>query len=95
MANAAVSGIVPVCAAVFMVTYHRRAPWRSSGMGWYLMVFVATIGLLGSYTIVMTVLGPHGLAASAMRIIRACLLLTVAGLLLQGARAVRRAQRRS
>lgn len=94
MANTVVSGVVAGCAAVFMITYHRWAPWRSSAMGWYLMAFAATIGLLATYTVVMTAAGLEGTAAAVLRIIRSCLLLTVAGLLLQGTRVIRHEQRR-
>ncbi|MER7967799.1 hypothetical protein ABTX35_02080 [Streptomyces sp. NPDC096080] len=93
-ANACVSGVVLLAAATFMAEYHRRAPWRSSGMGWYLMAFVATIGLLATYTVVMYAIGLHGTAASVMRLIRSGLLLVVAGLLVQGTRTLRRQQPR-
>ncbi|MER7930464.1 hypothetical protein ABTY96_46400 [Streptomyces sp. NPDC096057] len=93
-ANTVVSGFVVVCDAVFIGMYHRQAPWWSSGMGRYLMVFAATIGLLASYTVVMTVVGLDGVTATVLRIVRSCLLLTVAGLLLQGARAIRQEQQR-
>jgi hypothetical protein len=92
-ANTAVSGLVALCAMVFVVTYHRLAPWRGSGVGWYLMSFVVTIGMLGAYTVVIMAVGVDGPAATVLRLVRTVLLLTVAGLLLQGTRAMWRAQR--
>ncbi|MER7967661.1 hypothetical protein ABTX35_01360 [Streptomyces sp. NPDC096080] len=93
-ANASVSGVVVVCAVAFMVTYHLRAPWRSSGMGWYLMAAVGTVGLLAAYTVTMYVVGPSGSAAGVLRLVRSGLLLVVAGLLAQGIRTLRRTQPR-
>ncbi|WP_073946538.1 putative phage holin [Streptomyces kebangsaanensis] len=89
--NAGVSGLVAVLAAVFLWTYTRRARWEQSGMGQYFVAAVATIGLLGTYTVVITLVGVDGTAASVLRIVRSGLLLTVAGLLLQATLAVRRA----
>ncbi|MFJ2717392.1 hypothetical protein [Streptomyces sp. NPDC087437] len=89
--NMAVSGLVAVCAATFLVTYTRRARWEETGMGRYFVVAVATIGLLGTYTVVITLVGVDGVTASVLRFVRSSLLLTVAGLLLQANVAVRRA----
>ncbi|MGW4493728.1 putative phage holin [Streptomyces sp. NPDC004376] len=90
--NTAVSGLVALCALAFIINYHRLAPWRGSGVGWYVMAFAATIGLLATYTVVITAIGIDGTAATVLRIIRACLLLTVASLLIQATRTMRRAQ---
>lgn len=91
--NTAVSGFVALCAIVFIVTYHRLAPWRGSGVGWYVMAFAATIGMLATYTVVITAVGIEGTTATVLRMIRSCLLLTVAGLLIQATRTMIRSQR--
>ncbi|MFJ2515636.1 hypothetical protein ACIPEL_36465 [Streptomyces griseoviridis] len=97
--NAGVSGVVMAAVVFFMWTYHRHAPWRSSGMGRYLMAFAGTIGLLATYTVTIYVVGYvvglGGAAAGVLRLVRSALLLVVAGLLVQGGRVIRREQRRS
>ncbi|MGW8703305.1 putative phage holin [Streptomyces eurythermus] len=92
-ANTGVSGFVALCAIVFIATYHRLAPWRGSRVGWYVMAFAATIGLLAMYTVVITAVGIDGTAANVLRLIRSCLLLTVGGLLIQATRTMIRTQR--
>ncbi|MYX67340.1 hypothetical protein K388_05605 [Streptomyces sp. KhCrAH-43] len=94
LANLTGSGLVAACAAVFVTTYWRVAPWRSTPTGWFLMTFAATIGGLGLYTVLITAVGLDGTAASVLRFIRTALLLTVAGLFMQATRMVLRAQRR-
>ncbi|MFD5468913.1 hypothetical protein [Streptomyces sp. NPDC127105] len=89
--NTTFSGLVAVCAATFLVTYTRRARWEETGMGRYFIIAVATIGLLGTYTVMLTLVGVDGVTASVLRFVRSGLLLIVAGLLLQATRAVRRA----
>ncbi|MFD4786608.1 hypothetical protein ACFWN1_05900 [Streptomyces sp. NPDC058459] len=91
--NTVVSAFVALCALVFIVTYHRLAPWRGSGVGWFVMALAATIGLLASYTVVITAVGIDGTAATVLRMIRSGLLLTVGGLLIQATRTMIRAQR--
>lgn len=94
LANLIVSGLVAACAATFVVTYWRIAPWRSTPIGWYLMTFAGAIGGLGLYTVLITAVGLDGIPAAVLRIIRAALLLIMAGLLLHATRLVVRAQRR-
>ncbi|MFJ1650120.1 hypothetical protein ACIOC2_01630 [Streptomyces sp. NPDC088337] len=91
MLNMSVSGLVAVLAATFLVTYSRRARWEETGIGRYFVAAVATIGLLATYTVVITLVGVDGVTASVLRLVRSGLLLTVAGLLLQATLAVRRA----
>ncbi|MFH9236018.1 hypothetical protein [Streptomyces globisporus] len=81
--NLAVSALVFLCSMVFVVTYHVMAPWRRTPMGWHLMLFTAAIGLLGLYTVVVTITGLNGVPAMVLRYIRSALLLLVAGLMLQ------------
>lgn len=92
--NMSVSGLVFLCAVAFIVTYHRLAPWRSTPMGWHLMLLSGALGALGAYTVVISIVGLDGPAATVLRLVRAALLLLVAGLLLQRTRMVIRAQRK-
>ncbi|MFD5026979.1 hypothetical protein [Streptomyces sp. NPDC058373] len=91
--NMTVSGLVALSAALFVFTYHRLAPWRSTPMGWHLMLLAAALGGLGLYTVVITIVGLDGTTATVLRIVRAGLLLLVAGLLAQRTCMVVRAQR--
>ncbi|MFJ3794920.1 hypothetical protein ACIPSJ_01390 [Streptomyces sp. NPDC090088] len=88
--NASVSGVVAVCAAAFIAEYTRRARWEDHAVGWYFVAAVATIGLLGLYTVVITIV-VDGPVASVLRVVRSLLLLGVAGLLVQATVSVRRA----
>ncbi|MFJ1648031.1 hypothetical protein [Streptomyces sp. NPDC088258] len=90
----ATSGLAALCAAAFVATYWRLAPWRSTPVGWYLMTFGAAIGGLGAYTVIVTLIDIDGTAATVLRLIRSGLMLTMAGLLVQATRMVLRAQRR-
>lgn len=91
--NIVVSGIVLVSAAVFAITYHLNAPWRSTAMGRNLMTFSAAMGGLGGYTVAIAIVGQDGTPAAVLRIVRAVLLLLIAGLLVQRTVMVIRAQR--
>jgi hypothetical protein len=93
--NTVVSGIVFLSALVFVVTYHLKAPWRSTAMGWHLMSLGAAIGALGAYTVAIAMVGQEGPAAAALRILRAVVLLLIAGLLAQRTAMVIHAQRRA
>jgi len=91
-ANAAASATVFLAALVFCVTYHLLAPWRSSLAGRHVMTFSAAVGLLGAYTLAITV-WPG--AAPVLRVVRIVLILGLAGLLVQRTVMVIRAQRGS
>lgn len=93
MVNVTFSGVVAATAAVFVITYHRLAPWRSTPTGWYLMSFAGAIGGLALYTVVITAVGLNGVPAMVLRYIRAGLLLVVAALFIQGTRKVLQVQR--
>ncbi|MEU7435722.1 hypothetical protein AB0B07_33515 [Streptomyces sioyaensis] len=92
--NTVVSGIVLVSAVLFVVTYHLLAPWRSTAMGRHLMLFAGAIGGLGAYTVAIAIVGQEGSAAAVLRIVRAILLLLIAGLLVQRTVMVIHVQRR-
>lgn len=91
LANAAASGLVALCCAVFAAVYHRHAPWRSTPVGRHLMTFTIAIGALGLYTVLVTI-WPTGPTAAALRTSRTVLLLVIAGLVMQRTRMVLRAQ---
>lgn len=93
LANASVSALIVVCSCVFVVTYHRKAAWRRSPVGWYLMTFAGAIGGLGLYTVLITITGTEGAGAAVLRLIRTLLLLVVAVLLIQATRMLLNAQR--
>jgi hypothetical protein len=94
VANVAASALIGVAAAVFVTAYAVLAPWRRSGMGRHVMAFSAAVGLLGVYTVLAAV-WPHGVAATALRVIRVALLVALAALLVQRTWMVVRAQRGS
>jgi len=93
LANTAASGLVALCCAVFVVVYHRYAPWRSTSVGRHVMMFTIAIGALALYTVVIT-LWPSGAPAAALRFSRTLLLLIIAGLVVQRTRMVWAAQHR-
>lgn len=90
--NAAASGVVALASAVFVVTYWVKARWWESSTGRHVMTFSAAVGLLGLYTVAVT-LWPTGGVATALRVVRVVLLLGLAGLLVQRTVMVIRAQR--
>ncbi|MEU3183168.1 hypothetical protein ABZ707_02985 [Streptomyces sp. NPDC006923] len=92
ISNTWASGLVPASSLTFMIVYHRYAPWRSTAVGRHLMAVAAAIGALGLYTILITV-WPQGLPAAVLRVARTVILLAIAGLMLQRARMVIRAQK--
>ena len=91
--NVVASGLIVVCAGVFIVVYHRHAPWRSSAVGWLLMMFAATTAGFGLYTVLITV-WPDGTTAAVLRVCRTALMLLTSVLMLWQARLVLREQRR-
>ncbi|MFD8899905.1 putative phage holin [Streptomyces ardesiacus] len=93
LANLAASSLVALCSLAFGIVYNRYAPWRSTAVGRHIMTFTLTIGVLGAYTVAIT-LWNHGLPAVVLRSTRTLLLLVVAGLVVQRTRMVVRAQHR-
>lgn len=94
LVNTLASGLVVACSALFMITYHVKAPWRSTEIGRHLMAVAGTIGALGLYTILILV-WPHGTAAGVLRTARTVLLVAVAALMVQRTVWVLRAQRKN
>ncbi|MER6844865.1 putative phage holin [Streptomyces platensis] len=91
--NTVVSALMFSSAAVFVVTYHLMAPWRSTPMGWHLMLFAGAIGGLGAYTVAIAIVGQDGFGAAALRYARALFLLVMVGLMVQRTVMVIRVQR--
>jgi hypothetical protein len=82
ISNITASGLVATASLAFAVVYHLRAPWRSTPVGRHLMAFTAAIGLLGLYTIAITI-WPDGTPATLLRAARTGLLLVIAALVMQ------------
>ncbi|NUV54542.1 hypothetical protein G6W51_16820 [Streptomyces coelicolor] len=82
ISNITASGLVATASLAFAVVYHLHAPWRSTPVGRHLMAFTIAIGLLGAYTIAIT-MWPDGTPATVLRATRTGLLLVIAGLVVQ------------
>jgi hypothetical protein len=93
MANLGASGLVALASIVFAITYHLRAPWRSTPVGRHLMGFTLAIGALGAYTIAITV-WPDGVVAAGLRTARTLLMVVIAALIAQRVYMVVSAQHR-
>ncbi|MEV0090478.1 hypothetical protein [Streptomyces sp. NPDC050738] len=90
--NVVASGLVAVSCGWFTWTYHRRAPWVTTPTGRRLMALVTVIGLLGTYTVLIT-FWPDGAIAAVLRIARTVVLLLIAALIMQLTQTVIRVQR--
>lgn len=90
IANMAASALVALCCLAFMGAYQVLAPWRSTVYGRHLMAMAGAICGLGLYTVAVT-LWPG--VAQWLRLPRILLLLAIAGLMLQRAWLVIKAQR--
>jgi FlaA1/EpsC-like NDP-sugar epimerase len=83
IANTAASVGVTLAAGVFVVVYHLRAPWRTAAAGRHVMAFSAAVGLLGLYTVLISLWWPDGPAAAVLRVVRVALMVALAVLLVQ------------
>lgn len=92
--NVVASGLVALAAGAFVWHYHRRAPWMTTPTGRRLMSLITVLGLLGMYTVLITV-WPDGVVAAVLRIARTVVQLLIAGLITQLTRTVIRVQRDS
>lgn len=90
--NIVTSGLIALCSALFICTYHVAAPWRSTPTGRHVMTVTAVIGLFGAYTVLIYV-WPTGTPAQILRVVRVVVGLWMAELLLQRTWMVVRAQR--
>lgn len=93
LANWAASVLLAVSSVIAAVTYHLRAPWRRSRIGRHVMTVTVALGLLGAYTVVVS-LWPGGLLATGLRIGRTVLLVVLAVSMVQRVRLIADAQRR-
>lgn len=94
IANVSASGLVAGAAGVAAAVYHWKARWWQSRWGRHVMAVTVSMGLLGLYTVLVTLVWPAGPVTSVLRVARTVLLVIVAGLLVQRARLVVEAQRR-
>lgn len=90
--NVVGSGMVAAAAGAFVVAYATTAPWWRSRVGWHVMTVTAAMGWLGVYTVLITI-WPVGPVAAGLRVSRAVVIVALAGLLVQRAAMVIRAQR--
>lgn len=93
LANTAASALVALCCVTFAVVYHRHAPWRSTSVGRHVMAFTIAIGVLGAYTVLVTI-WPVGVTGMVLRWARTLLLLLIAALVIQRTYMVLSAQHR-
>lgn len=92
LANVSASGLVFFASLVFAITYHLRAPWRSTAIGRHIMAVTISMGLLGLYTVLVTI-WPHGPTVGALRVGRTVLLASLAAQLAWRTRLMIDAQR--
>lgn len=78
LANVAASGLVFLASLTFVVVYHLKAPtWRATRFGRNLMTATASFGLLGLYTVLITI-WPSGETAAVLRTTRTAILFLLA-----------------
>ncbi|MFE2911232.1 hypothetical protein ACFXI0_01820 [Kitasatospora indigofera] len=94
ISNVAGSALIAATAAVAATVYHVKARWWQSAWGRNVMCFTVAVGLLGLYTVVVTLVWPSGPVTSVLRVARAVLLVALAGLMVQRTRLVIAAQRK-
>lgn len=92
ISNAAGSAVLVLACTTFMIVYHLLAPWRKSEIGRHMMTFAAALGLLGLYTVLISICS-DGAGATALRVLRTLLVVALAALMAQRTRMVIRAQR--
>jgi hypothetical protein len=93
MANVAASGLIAVTATVAATVYHLRARWWQSAWGRNVMGVTVAIGLLGLYTVLVSLVWPSGHVTAVLRVGRTVVLVVLAGLLVQRTQLVIDAQR--
>lgn len=90
-ANLSASALIAAACARTVAVY-RRAPWRQSRVGRHMMTVTISIGLLGAYTVLVTI-WPTGPTGTALRVVRTCVLVVLAVMMHQRARMVRDGRR--
>ncbi|WP_428956241.1 putative phage holin [Streptomyces sp. cg35] len=86
------STIAAIACLVFMVSYHAKATWWRGEIGRNLMLFAAAVGLLCTYTVLIS-FWPDGCFAIVMRGVRTVTVLAIATLMIQRTRLLLKAQR--
>lgn len=93
LANLAASALIALTAAVAATVYHVRAAWWRSAWGWNVMVVTISVGLLGLYTVVVTLAWPEGPVTAILRLARTVLLVVLSAALVQRTRLMLDAQK--
>lgn len=83
--NVTASGGIAVTALTVVVVYHVKAKWWQSAWGWNVMTVTVAVGLLGLYTVLVTLVWPAGPVTAVLRICRTVVLLVLGGALVQRA----------
>jgi hypothetical protein len=91
-ANWTASALVAAASAVAATVYAARAPWRQTRIGRHIMTVTVSVGLLGLYTVLITV-WPAGPTATVLRVGRIMVLLVLAVAMMQRILLVLDAQR--
>ena len=90
--NVAGSAVAALACITFAVIYHLKASWWRSDIGRNLMAFAGAVGLLCTYTVLVS-LWPDGCFAIVMRAVRTATVLAIGLLMLQRTRMFLQAQR--
>jgi len=93
IANVSASGLIAATSAVAATVYHVRATWWRSAWGRNVMGVTLAIGLLGLYTVLVSLVWPSGPVTAVLRVARTVVLVILAGLLAQRTQLVLDAQR--
>lgn len=91
-ANWSSSVLMAAAAGYAAVTYQLKARWRLTRIGRHIMAVTVAVGLLGLYTVLVS-LWPTGPAAAALRYSRAALQVVLAVAMVQRSRLITDAQR--
>ncbi|BFP50040.1 hypothetical protein KCMC57_64080 (plasmid) [Kitasatospora sp. CMC57] len=95
LANLAGSALLLLTAVVAAVVYCAKADWWRSAWGWNVMIVTVSIGLLGLYTLVVTLIWPAGPVTAALRVARTVLQVILSAALVQRTHLMLEAQARS
>lgn len=90
--NIGASTLATIACLIFVITYQAKAPWWRSDIGRNLVMLPAAVGLLCTYTVLVS-LFPDGCFAIILRGIRTIAVLAVAALMIQRTRLLLQAQR--
>ncbi|MEU1421460.1 hypothetical protein [Kitasatospora sp. NPDC005751] len=91
-ANWSASVVLASASVTAAVVYHRRAPWRQTRIGRHIMAVTVAVGLLGAYTVLMSI-WPTGPTAMVLRVGRTVLQVALGVAMIQRAFLITDAQR--